>query len=499
MRLPEYLYRAGQVRELDRIAIAERGLSGGVLMQRAGEAVFTLLRERWPRARRLVVVCGSGNNGGDGYVVAHLAAEAGLMPRVMAVGAKMPTGDAAAARQACEAAGVVIRPFEAGGLVRCDIVVDALLGTGLEREVDHEWRAIIEAVNRAGLPVLAVDIASGLNADTGEVLGVAVRAETTVTFIGLKAGLFTGAGREHSGEIFFTDLGVPADIYPGINPCARRLTEAGLQNLLPPRARHSHKGNLGHVMVLGGDRGMAGAPRLAGAAAYRAGCGLVTVATHPAHVSEVSTACPELLAYGIATPQDLRQASARATVLAVGPGLGQDEWGRRHFTTVMESSLPKIMDADGLNLLARDPMTRMDWILTPHPGEAGRLLGTDALAVQQDRFAAVGEIARRYGGVCVLKGSGTLIAGADDDIVDLCDRGNPGMASGGMGDVLTGVIAALLAQGLKAREAARLSVWLHAAAGDAAAGRAGEIGLVASDLLPFIRLHLNQMVGHANV
>jgi len=497
MDLPESLYTSAQVREMDRRAIAQHGLPGSVLMQRAGEAVFALLRERWPRTRRLAVVCGPGNNGSDGYIVARLAQLTGLSPQVMSLGATPSKGEAAAARQACAAAGVAIQDFEAHKLSQCDVIVDALLGTGLERDVDNEWRAAVEAINASHRPILSVDIPSGLHADSGRVMGAAVRAHSTLTFIGLKTGLFTGAGREFSGEMYFADLGVSSDVYLNLIPCARRLTGTRMHGLLPTRTRHSHKGNYGHVLILGGDRGMAGAARLAGVAAYRAGAGLVTVATHPMHVAQVGMDAPELLAQGVNNPADLRRASAHASVLAVGPGLGQGDWGRRLFAAAMEASRPMVVDADGLNLLARDPEARPDWVLTPHPGEAGRLLGIDAHEVQRDRIKAVRAIAQRYSGVCVLKGSGTLIATADNDTVDLCDRGNPGMASGGMGDVLTGAIAALLAQGLTPREAGRLGVWLHASAGDDAARHGGEVGMIATDLMPFIRAHLNRMADDA--
>ena len=303
MNLPEALYTAAQMRELDRLAIEERKIPGARLMQRAGEAAFDLLRARWPRARRIVVVCGPGNNGGDGYVVARLAREAGLAADVLSLGAaEKMQGDANAARKKCKSAGVSIKNFQADLLAGNDVIVDALLGIGLEREVDGEWRVAIEAINQSRIPVLAVDISSGLHADTGRVMGVAVRANATMTFIGLKAGLFTGAGREHSGEIFFNDLDVPPDIYAKVPALVQRLTETSLLGLIPRRRRDMHKGDAGHVLVIGGDRGMPGAARLAAEAAYRAGAGLVMLATHPEHAAHISAARPELIVHGVATP-----------------------------------------------------------------------------------------------------------------------------------------------------------------------------------------------------
>jgi NAD(P)H-hydrate epimerase len=497
MKLPETLYTAAQVRELDRLAIEERKIPGAKLMQRAGAAVFDLLRTRWPRARRVVVACGPGNNGGDGYVMARLARAAGLTVNVLSLGAaEKMQGDAAAARKQCKSAGVSIRNFQADLLAGHDVIVDAFLGTGLERQVEGEWRTAIEAINAGRLPVLAVDVPSGLNADTGHVMGAAVRASATMSFIGLKAGLFTGAGREHAGEIFFNDLNVPPDIYARVPDLARRLTETSLHGLMPGRRRDMHKGDAGHVLVIGGDRGMPGAARLAGEAAYRAGAGLVMLATHPEHAAHIGAARPELIVHGVATPQELRPLLERADVIAVGPGLGQGEWGDALFGAALDAKLPMVVDADALNTLATDPLMHADWILTPHPGEAARMLGMSKQEIQADRFAAVHELVASFGGVCVLKGAGTLIASLYDGVVSVCDRGNPGMASGGMGDVLTGVIAGLRAQGLISPVAARLGVWLHAAAGDDVAA-SGEIGMLASDLFPHLRGRLNRLVGHA--
>lgn len=499
MNLPEALYTAAQAQELDRLAIEERKIPGATLMQRAGAAAFDLLRARWPRARRIAVVCGPGNNGGDGYVMARLAREAGLTAVVLALGgAEKTKSDAAAARKKCKSAGVPIKSFQSELLTGNDILVDALFGIGLQREVGDEWRTAIEAVNQSRTPILAIDIPSGLHADTGQVMGAAVRANATMSFIGLKAGLFTGAGPEQAGEVFFNDLDVPGEIYKKVPVTARRLTETSLLGLLPRRRRDMHKGDAGHVLIIGGDRGMPGAARLASEAAYRAGAGLVMVATHPEHAAHISATRPELIVHGVESAEELRPLLARADVVAIGPGLGQGKWGETLLGAALDTSLPMVLDADALNMLAADPLMHKDWILTPHPGEAARMLGITKEEIQSDRFAAVHELVASFGGVCVLKGAGTLIASLSlYGVVSVCDRGNPGMASGGMGDVLTGVIAGLRAQGLSSAAAARLGVGLHAAAGDDAAA-AGEIGMLASDLFPFIRGRLNRLVAHAD-
>lgn len=487
--LPAELWRAEQVREFDRIAIEEEGIPGFRLMSRAGRATWAAAAARWPRARRVAVICGGGNNGGDGYVVARLAQEAGLEVTLFHVGDPTRlTGDALTAAQAARKAGLEPRPYEGDDLGEFDLLVDALLGTGLNGEVHGSARAAIEAMNKAGRPVVAVDIPSGLHADTGAVLGVAVGASVTVTFIGLKVGLFTGEGPDRAGEVVFHDLEVPARVHATARPAATRLSAAReLPERLPPRARTLHKGGAGHVLVIGGDTGLLGAVRMAGEAAARTGAGLVSLATRHTHAPLIAAACPFLMAHGVERGEDLAELVERANVVAVGPGLGQELWGRALLEVVMTAGRPLVVDADALNLLAEAPRQRADWVLTPHPGEAARLLDTEVGAIQSDRPAAAAGIQERYQGVCVLKGAGTVVQGAAEEPPAIAVDGNPGMAVGGMGDLLTGVIAALMAQGLSPEAAARTGVALHAAAGDAAAGEGGERGLVPTDLLPWLR------------
>jgi NAD(P)H-hydrate epimerase len=494
--LPEALYAAAQTREADRRAATDHGLGGGLLMERAGTAAFNALRERFPRARRVAMICGPGNNGGDGYVVARLAAQAGLTATVLSPDAgSRRRGDAAAAASAWHAAGGRVLPFTVETMRASDVVVDAIFGTGLERPVEGEWRNVIDAINAAGQPVLALDVPSGLHADSGRVLGGAVRAAATITFIGLKAGLFTAHGREHCGSILFDDLGVPAEVFSGLPVQARRITTASLPRLMP-RALHVHKGDAGRVVIVGGAPGMPGAVRLAGEAAYRAGAGLVTVATHPDHAPLVSATRPELIGIGVTDSASLTGLLERAQAAAIGPGLGQGPWAQALWQQISDAAVPLVVDAEALRLLARAPRSRPDWVLTPHPGEAAALLGCRVADVESDRFAAVRRLRESYGGVCVLKGSGTLIAG-DRTGPWLCDRGTPALASGGTGDVLSGMIAALLAQGLVPIEAARLAVWAHAVAGERAAAGIDR-GLMASDLFASLPSVINSQVVDEN-
>jgi len=490
--LPTALYRAAQVRELDRLAIQEQGIPGYTLMSRAGAAAFDALRQRWPQAKRIAVVCGAGNNGGDGYVVATLARQAGM--DVQALTLSDPSGlqgDALTAFRDAEAAAVPIRPFEAGALAEAEVIVDAILGTGLEREVTGAWREAIKAINAQPAGIIAIDIPSGLNADTGAVMGVAVHAHLTVTFIGLKQGLFTGQGPTCGGAVLFDDLNVPPDIYTAIHPACRRYTGEDLPELLPRRTRSAHKGAYGHVLVVGGDHGMGGAARMAAEAAARCGAGLVSIATRASHAALHAAARPELMFHGVESAVELAPLLARATVVAIGPGLGRSEWGQSLLEFVLDSDLPMVADADALNLLAVNPAFRNNWVLTPHAGEAARLLKMTQVQIEADRFTAVEDLALRFGGVAVLKGAGTLLAGKDGTLA-VCCVGNPGMASGGMGDVLTGIIAGLLAQGLSPVQAAQAGVAIHGRAGDLAAEH-GERGLLATELMLFIRKLVNPL------
>ncbi|MCG6943242.1 MAG: NAD(P)H-hydrate dehydratase [Thiohalocapsa sp.] len=490
--LPYALYRAAQVRALDRCAIERHGIPAAELMQRAGAAACRVLRARWPKARRVVVLAGAGNNGGDGYVLAAEALAAGLSVRLLQLGDhdKLSAESAEAATGFARQGGVA-EPYQ-GVPADADVIVDGLLGTGLTREVTGRWAAAIDAINAARAPVLALDIPSGLDADTGRVHGTAVRADATISFIALKQGHFTGRGQAICGEIHFDGLDVPPAIYGTEVLSARRVDWHKERELLPDRPRDAHKGVAGRVLIVGGAPGTSGAPRLSGEAALRTGAGLVTVATHPTHASLLNLTRPELMVHGVDGPDQLRPLVSRVDAVAIGPGLGTDDWGRALLDAVLALDVPLVVDADGLNLLAQDaqsgsPRRRDDWILTPHPGEAARLLGSSIADVEQDRFAAVAALQQRYGGTALLKGAGTIVHGPARRPPAVCSDGTPAMASAGMGDTLTGILVALIGQGLEPEQAATTGVCLHAAAGVLAAGGADR-GMLAGDLMSVLPL-----------
>ncbi len=495
MQLPEKLYTAAQSRQLDHLAINEFGLGGGVLMQRAGATAFTTLRHRWPRARSITVICGPGNNGGDGYVLATLARSEGLVVSVRWLGdLARHQGDALAAREAYQKNGGEIDTFSGTLPPQQDVIVDALFGTGLERPIEGLWADAIKAMNDDKAPVLALDIPSGLHADSGRLLGCAVAADATTVFIGLKAGMFTADGPDHCGHIYYDDLGIPGAVFDSVTPFARRISHKKLTQCLPQRRRNTHKGQSGRVLVVGGGPGMPGAIRLAAEAALYTGAGLVTVATHPDHARLISAARPELIVYGLVTANELHHLIRSTDVIAIGPGLGRSEWGMQLLAKVLESAGPKVLDADALNLLAQDASSSETWILTPHPGEAATLLETNSGAIQQDRFMSADKIVKRYGGICVLKGAGTIISNGESRLV--CDGGNSALSTAGSGDLLTGAIASFVAQGMTPKDAVAIAVWVHARAAEIVAPR-GKRGWLASDFLPAMRTAVQSLESHA--
>lgn len=462
---PAPLFRTAGIRAVEaRFADAEPPL-----MERAGAALANEIRRMLPQGAPLAIVAGPGNNGGDALVAARLLAGEGIEATIVRADEDIPA-----------------RPW--------GLVVDGIFGIGLARPVEGIYAAAIERINGLGCPVLAVDVPSGLCADTGRVLGTAVRATRTLTFIAGKPGLFTLDGPDHAGEVVIDNLALDLGV-----PDGRLVSPDLFRTQLRPRRRNSHKGSFGSVAVIGGAAGMAGAALLASRAALKLGAGRVYVGM--LERLAVDPLQPELM---------LRPAAgalALATVAAVGPGLGQSGAALDLLRDALRGTLPLVLDADALNLLAAHPVLaaaiarrEAPTLLTPHPAEAARLLGTDADAVQADRIAAALELARRHRAGVVLKGCGSVIA-APDGRWALNATGNAGLAAAGSGDVLTGMIAALLAQHWPPDLAPAGAVHLHGAAADAlvasAATPAGPIGLAAGELIDAARALLNRWIANA--
>lgn len=493
LNIPHDLFSVAQTSEIDRIVTEQHNISTAKLMCRAGTSALASIKNHWPQAERLLVLCGRGNNGGDGFELAHQAIADGYRVAVIQVGDGPLGTETTAARDAYLSTGYEIQKFD-GKLPSTDVMVDALIGTGLNREISGELQAVIEAVNQIKrTPILSIDIPSGLNADTGSTQNIAVKATITLSFIGLNKGLFLGEGRNYSGTICFDSLKIPAAILNEFSPIARRVSlENDAVDLLAPRERTGHKGLYGHLLIIGGDHGMPGAARVAAESGARVGAGLTSIATRAEHGPLLNLTRPELMCYGVDNTADLAPLIERANALAVGPGLGQGEWGEQLLQAAIDSNLPMVVDADALNMLSKNPQHYDNWVLTPHPGEAARLLSCSSADIQADRFKAATALQQRYGGIIVLKGSGTLINNGEIP-TRLSTWGNPGMGSGGMGDVLAGVIGGLLAQGFPLMDAACIGVTLHGMAGDKAAEQDGERGMLAMDLIPHLR-HLANLI-----
>ena len=490
------LYTAKQVQRLDKCAIEGHSIPGIDLMERAGASTFRAANSAFPDAGKVLVLCGAGNNGGDGYIVARLARENGLEVTVCAL--KDPAGLSG------DAATAASRWFEAGGAV-CGwpldlagdygLVFDALLGTGLDREPTGAFGAAVDFINHLGCPVVAVDIPSGLNADSGAVMGRAVKADLTVTFIGRKRGLYIADGPDHVGKVVFSDLDTPDSVRDSEDDYGILIRESMLRDCLPRRRRNSHKGSYGWLLCVGGNVGMSGAVRLAGEAALRSGAGKVTLVTRQEHAALVNLSCPELMVRGINESGQLEILLGQVSVVVAGIGLGQTAWSEHMLDSCLAAGVPLVIDADGLNLLARNKGGAANSavgprILTPHPAEAARLLGCASHDVQADRVGSARRLARDYHAVVVLKGCGSVIAEPQGRYA-VCPYGNPGMASAGTGDVLAGVIGAMLAQGLDPWRAALAGVLAHALAGDLAASQVGERGMLASDITARLPAVLN--------
>lgn len=478
---PRRLYSAEQSRAVDRCAIDQHGLCGPRLMARAARAAFRRLLDEAPQPECLQILCGPGNNGGDGRLLAILAAGRGIPVTLYEVGGAARSDDAVRAAQRAAGAGLEARPYE-GALARRGIIVDAMLGTGIRGAPRDAYARAIRAVREAARPVLALDVPTGVDSDTGHAEGEAIVADWTVSFITAKRGLYTGAGPAHAGAVCVDDLGVPAAAFDAAGRAWDVLDlDAELQHL-PERDAGAHKGRFGRCLLIGGDEGMGGAIILASEAALRTGVGLARAATRAANIPPLLARRPECMAAVIDHRNDLEAQLPWADALVVGPGLGQAPWGEQLLHAALEAGKPMIVDADALNLVAAGGSRSLPpgCVVTPHPGEAARLLGVSAADVEADRYAAALQLAERLGAAVVLKGQGSLVAAGEEGW--LCTAGNAGMASGGMGDVLSGVIGALLAQGLQAAPAARLGTVLHSCAADRAAALRGRCSLLASDL-----------------
>ncbi len=489
--LPHYVMTAAECRAVDQLAMSSLNLSELQLMQRAADAALDKLVQHWPQARRIAVYCGPGNNGGDGYLLAAGAKKLGYAVRLFTLGS--PASDTAQRAQ--------LSAFEQGlssepitdDLGRCfdpraDLIVDALFGHGLERDIGPPLGALFEHINAASIPVFALDMPSGINSDSGAVMGVAINAISTICFVAPKIGLLTGDGADYAGNVFYDALGIPANVSSQIDASYKWLNDSYLEHVLPVPGASSHKGDFGHVAIIGGQAGMPGAVMLAALAAARCGAGRVTAVSAEQHVQMIPLASPVLMTCAVDQSGTFTLPDSISS-LVLGPGLGVESWSRAVYDCALqqtiEKGLPVLLDADGLNLLARESRCYENWVLSPHPKEAARLLGCSVHDIQSNRPLACVRIAEQYGGVCVLKGRGSLVAAVSGQAA-VCTLGNWGMATAGSGDVLSGMIGAMLSLGLPLFDAAAAAIFIHAKAGDLAAKAASRRSMIASDIIKFL-------------
>lgn len=487
--LPYSVWPAQAVAQLEQQGADALGITLYELMLRAGQAAYEHLTAHWPEASHWLILCGHGNNGGDGYVLARLGQAAGKTVTLLACESKKALPEEAqSARDAWLDAGGEIHAADAVWPEQIDMIVDALLGTGSHRAPEEPYATLIQQANAHAAPKLAIDMPSGLSARNGTAPGEVINASHTLSVVALKPGQITGKARDYIGELYYADLGLAAFLAGEVAPIARYDASA-LTRWLKPRKPTSHKGSHGRLLVVGGDAGTAGAVRMTAEAALRSGSGLVRVLTHKDNIIPILTARPEIMVDEL-TDERLTEALEWADVIAIGPGLGQRDWGKRALKRVASSEKPMLWDADALNLLAISAEKRQNRIITPHLGEAARLLNTETSEIESDRLHAAQTLAQRYGGVVVLKGAGTLIASEQGEMA-FADVGNAGMASGGMGDLLSGIIASLVGQKLTLFDAACAGCVAHGAAADAVAAERGTRGMLATDLLDLLWQFVN--------
>ena len=489
----QYIYGPSTVAKVDYRAIHEFSMPGIELMEKAAAYAYESSEECFPNFDSIQIFCGSGNNAGDAYLFGCYAIDHGVTTSVIYLSdPETLKGDAYLAYQRYQSKeGKLIR-WNENIDINCDLIVDGIFGIGINRSVKGIFLKAIELINQNSTPVLSLDIPSGLSGENGKIMGIAVRADLTTTFVGKKIGLYINDGPKVNKRIKFSNLDIPEVCFEKAQPILEETNNSHLSQILRQRNKDSHKGNFGHVLVVGGNHGMGGAVRITAEAALRTGAGLVSVITRNENAQTILKIRPEIMAHALESDhKNLPHIIDSVDVIAIGPGLGMDQWAMGLYEAVLESNKPLILDADALNILAKNPQHREDWVLTPHPGEAARLLVCSNAEIQSDRLKSLKSLYDGFGGVVLLKGQNTLV-GHKEKIPHIISAGNPGMSTAGMGDLLTGIISGLYAQfrDQDLHLLTSVAALIHSTAGDRAA-ESGERGIIATDLFVELKDLLN--------
>jgi len=489
----QYIYDPSTVAEVDNRAIHEFSMPGIELMEKAAAYAFQCSQECFPNIDSIQIFCGSGNNAGDAYLFGCYAIDHGITTSVIYLSnPKTLKGDAYSAYQRYKAKEGKLIQWHENININSDLIIDGIFGIGINRPVKGIFLKAIESINQDSTPVLSLDIPSGLSGENGKIMGSSVRADLTITFVGKKIGLYINDGPKVNKRIKYSNLDIPEVCFEKARPILEEINESHISQILRQRKKDSHKGNFGHVLVVGGNHGMGGAVRITAEAALRTGAGLVSVITTSENAQTILKIRPEIMTHALESDhKNLPHIIDNVDVIAIGPGLGQDQWAMGLYDAVLESNKPLILDADALNILAKNPQQKEDWVLTPHPGEAARLLACSNSEIQSDRLKSLKNLCDGFGGVVLLKGQNTLI-GRKAAIPHMISAGNPGMSTAGMGDLLTGIISGLYAQfrDQDLQLLTSVSALIHSTAGDRAA-RSGERGIVATDLFVELKDLLN--------
>lgn len=508
---------AAQMRKIDRDAESLYGIPKIILMENAGIKLYRHIIEKCGDEKRVCIICGKGNNGGDCYVAArHLYSQNHNITIFSTAEEQDLKGDALVNYRIAKNMGIDIKSAAghqgleefAASVQNCDILVDGLIGTGIRGELTGIYREIVDVINKYAAYVISVDIPSGVDSDTGRIMGVCVKADVTVTFALPKIGLYTYPGAGCAGQVIAEDISIPLELVYNQDININLIEQDDVSKLFPERSKDTNKGIFGRALIIGGSKDMMGAAAMCTMSALRCGAGLVETAVPSCIQERVSSAAVEAMVHGLddkdgrflfSCADKIMEMLSRSTSFAFGPGisLGEDLYKLLQWV-IEETQVPGVIDADGLNLLSQNVellrKAKSSMVLTPHPGEMARLLGRDTAYVQSNRIGCAREFSTKYGVVLVLKGASTVIASPDGQVF-INPTGNPGMAKGGSGDVLTGMIVSLIAQGFKPLDAAKAGVFLHGLAGDMADRNMGEYAMNAGDIIEYISAAIKAVSG----